>query len=568
MEEVNKNIKKSSNNKNKVSANVKKSTNKKTTNSKNKYNNVSKKSSITKKKTNSIKSDSISKKISVNSEKKKKENKKNVETEINLNELEIDIKKDIRSHKKFFNISFIITCILLFLFIVAFICLHILIPKIEIIGDSEIIINYNDEYVERGFEASILNIDLTDKVTVVGKVDTSKIGTYEINYFLKEGIYEISKKRIIKVVDKVSPIITLTGGEKVEICQKDNYKELGYKAIDEYDGDITDKVVITNDKDSVVYTVRDSSGNKYSITRKVIKGDSVNPVITLKGKKNLYLGLDNSFTDPGYTGSDNCDGNITNKVTVTGNVQEGVEGTYTLTYTVKDNSNNQTKITRKVIVAERTNPNSGVIKKGAIYLTFDDGPSSVTTGEILDILKEEGVKATFFVTNNGPDYLIKRIYEEGHTIALHTASHDYSKIYSSVDNYFDDLDKVSNRVKRLTGYTSKIVRFPGGSSNTVSKKYSKGIMTELVDNLFGRGYRYYDWNVDSGDASTAKTKSAVYKNVVSNLSKNKTNIVLMHDIKTQTRDALRDIIKYGKDNGYTFEKIDMDTYMVRQKVNN
>ena len=143
-----------------------------------------------------------------------------------------------------------------------------------------------------------------------------------------------------------------------------------------------------------------------------------------------------------------------------------------------------------------------------------------------------------------------------------------TKVYKSVDNYFSDLKKVSDRVERLTGHTSKIVRFPGGSSNTISRRYCKGIMTTLSQELFSRGYRYYDWNVDSHDASDAKTKQAVYNNVTKNLSKNRANIVLMHDIKTQTRDALRDIIRYGKENGYTFERIDMDTYMIRQKIAN
>ena len=280
------------------------------------------------------------------------------------------------------------------------------------------------------------------------------------------------------------------------------------------------------------------------------------------------MNLNSTFTEPGYTATDNCSDDLTNQVKVMGSVNVNQYGTYTLTYEVADANGNKTTIKRTVHVSEKTDPNSGVSKKGVIYLTFDDGPSSVTTGEILDILKEENVKATFFVTNNGPDYLIKRIYDEGHTLALHTATHNYSKIYSSVNNYFDDLNKVSARVERITGYTSKIVRFPGGSSNTVSRRYCKGIMTTLSQELLGRGYRYYDWNVDSHDASNAKTKQAVYNNVTRNLSKSRVNMVLMHDIKTQTRDALRDIIKYGKENGYTFEKIDMNTYMVRQKIAN
>ena len=204
------------------------------------------------------------------------------------------------------------------------------------------------------------------------------------------------------------------------------------------------------------------------------------------------------------------------------------------------------------------------------FLTFDDGPSAVTS-KILDTLKQENIKASFFVLGSNVEArpeMVKRMYDEGHTVALHTASHKYATVYASVDAYFNDLNIVSNRVKRITGQTSKIVRFPGGSSNTVSRHYCKGIMTTLSSELFNRGYRYYDWNVDSGDAYKARTKEAVYKNVTSNLSKNKANVVLMHDIKTWTRDALRDIIRYGKDNGYTFEAIDMNTHMVRQHINN
>ena len=93
-------------------------------------------------------------------------------------------------------------------------------------------------------------------------------------------------------------------------------------------------------------------------------------------------------------------------------------------------------------------------------------------------------------------------------------------------------------------------------------------MTTLTKDVLSKGYHYFDWNIDSDDAGSAKSSSAVYNNVVRNLSKNKANIVLMHDIKTQTKDALTSIIKFGKNNGYTFAKITMDTPMVTHKVNN
>ena len=210
----------------------------------------------------------------------------------------------------------------------------------------------------------------------------------------------------------------------------------------------------------------------------------------------------------------------------------------------------------------------GEIKKGSIYLTFDDGPREDTTGMVLDMLKKYNIKATFFVTSSGPDYLIKRMYDEGHTVGLHTDSHRYDYIYSSVSKYFNDLNRISDRVKRITGVDSKIIRFPGGSSNTVSKKYSVGIMKKLSYLVLSRGYRYFDWNVDAMDASSAKTSMDVYRNVTSHLSKNRANVVLMHDTKMITAVALEDIIKYGLDNGYTFSRIDMNTYMVRHTIKN
>ena len=113
------------------------------------------------------------------------------------------------------------------------------------------------------------------------------------------------------------------------------------------------------------------------------------------------------------------------------------------------------------------------------------------------------------------------------------------------------------------------MRFPGGGSNTVSKKYKKGIMSELTTEVVSKGYHYLDWNISSGDAGGAKNSDDVYKNVINGLKKNRNNIVLMHDFSnSKTVGALEDIIDYGLANGYRFDKIDMTTPMVRHRVNN
>ena len=154
---------------------------------------------------------------------------------------------------------------------------------------------------------------------------------------------------------------------------------------------------------------------------------------------------------------------------------------------------------------------------------------------------------------------------------MHTYSHDYSYVYSSVDNYFADLNRISNKVENIIGKKTNIIRFPGGSSNTVSRNYSIGIMTRLTGEVLNNGYRYFDWNVDADDAGGAYTDSnRIYLNVVNNLSHSKTNVVLMHDSygHTATRDALRNVIQYGKRNGYRFASIDDTTPSVVHGVNN
>lgn len=217
------------------------------------------------------------------------------------------------------------------------------------------------------------------------------------------------------------------------------------------------------------------------------------------------------------------------------------------------------------------NINSSVISDKTIYLTFDDGPSYLTE-KILDILKEENIPATFFVTSRGIDTysnVIKRMQEENHTIALHTSTHNYSYIYSSDENYFKDLEEIRNKVYNITGVKSRIIRLPGGSSNTVSKKYSKGIITRITNRLTENDFYYFDWNIDSLDASGSVSKEVIYNSVTQNIHSG-TNVVLMHDSSTKetTVLALKDIIKYAKDNGYTFAKITKKTPQIHHHINN
>ncbi len=222
--------------------------------------------------------------------------------------------------------------------------------------------------------------------------------------------------------------------------------------------------------------------------------------------------------------------------------------------------------------AKQNSPQSKYPKPTKIcYLTFDDGPSDNTL-KILKILDKYDAKATFFVigTNSKLEYLPK-IKKAGHAIGLHSNTHNYGKIYKSTNAFFKDINKLSARIEKITGEKTMLLRFPGGSNNTVSKKYRKGVMTDLTTQVQIKGYAYFDWNVDSGDASGNKVPaSRITKNVL-NQAKNKNSIcVLMHDTaaKGTTVKALPAILDGLKKQGYKFEALTEETYGYHFKVNN
>ena len=433
------------------------------------------------------------------------------------------------------------------------------------LNKGNITIEYNEKYKEPGFEAKKLGKNLKNKVKVTNNINYKKLGTYKVTYKLKYNNINYKKERKITIKDTKKPTIILTGKKETDVCPETKYKEEGYKAYDNYDKDITKKVKVTEEKSKITYKVKDSSNNKKTIIRKLTYKDITKPEIKINTEETINI-IEGTKYEEKTTAIDNCDGDITKNIKIEGKVDTNKIGTYKLKYILKDKAGNEETKEKTINVIRKPTLNSGI--PGTIYLTFDDGPKDGTTNVILDILKEENVKATFFVTNNGPDNLIKREHDEGHTVALHTATHNYAVVYASDASYFEDLTNVQNRVKRITGETSMIIRFPGGSSNTISRKYSPGIMSRLAKSTIEKGFKYYDWNISSGDAGGTTQAQGVYNNVVSNLKKDRANMILMHDIKPYTRDALRQIIKFGKENGYTFEKITMDTPMITQNVNN
>ncbi len=185
-----------------------------------------------------------------------------------------------------------------------------------------------------------------------------------------------------------------------------------------------------------------------------------------------------------------------------------------------------------------------------IYLTFDDGPSQ-NTDEILDILKEYDVKATFFVVGKTDERSVQayqRIVAEGHTLAMHSYSHKYDEIYESKESYVEDLTKLQDYLYQITGILPRFYRFPGGSSNTVSKVD----IQELIAYLNENGITYFDWNIASGDAvSTPLSAEVIVENCVTKLDSTNECMILMHDAteKETTVEALPEIIRTIQDRG-------------------
>ncbi|MDE7293054.1 MAG: polysaccharide deacetylase family protein, partial [Oscillospiraceae bacterium] len=187
------------------------------------------------------------------------------------------------------------------------------------------------------------------------------------------------------------------------------------------------------------------------------------------------------------------------------------------------------------------------------YLTFDDGPSKYTP-EVLDILAENDIKATFFITGwciDGKEETLQRVAAEGHTVALHSWSHDYEEIYESTEAFLDDFARVYNRVYDVTGKKPWAFRFPGGSYNN----FNRDTADEIIAEMKRRGFAYYDWNAATSDATTSATYDSCIEYLTDSLIYDH-SVVLMHDSLELTPQYLQEVIDIVKEAGYSFETID------------
>ena len=257
------------------------------------------------------------------------------------------------------------------------------------------------------------------------------------------------------------------------------------------------------------------------------------PVLTLIGDDPLfYPAQPGGYEDPGCTAIDDRDGDITAKIECAADVNAFHTGEGSVTYSVTDS----------------------------------EGLSSTITRRVMDAY---GVKATFFVTNCNEDYTwcIGEIARRGHSVGIHSATHDYNAIYQSEEAYFADFCRMQEIIFEQTGEYAKLVRFPGGSSNTVSH-FNPGIMTRLTNDLNDMGYAYFDWNVSAADTASDATRYTVIENFKESVPKHDYSVVLQHDTNAFSVDAVEEILSWGIKNGYSFRALDLTSPAVHHSVAN
>lgn len=429
--------------------------------------------------------------------------------------------------------------------------------SIRLTGEEEMQLEYGQAYEEPGAEV-ILRGTLFWKDGISPKaarlridsgVKDDTLGRYTVSYSADCYGLQAETSRTVRIIDTVCPVITLVEGGS--LGPGGAFQEPGFTAMDNYDGDITDRVVRTESVGLVTYVVVDSMGNPCYVEREIPVYDPEPPEIYLEGGEYYAITTGSFYSEPGYWATDNAGGDLTGQVTVEGEVNWLEPGTYPITYTVTDEYDNVTVVTRQVEVSAKPRPKTEWPEGKTIYLTFDDGPGPYTE-ELLDVLDSYGVKATFFVTDTGYNEVMKKIVDRGHSIGIHTVTHNYGQIYASPEAYFADLNKMQDIIYENTGIRTTLMRFPGGSSNTVSRATYEGLMTILSEAVQNAGFQYFDWNVDSNDAGGARKAETVFNNVVEGVGQTGVSLVLQHDIHAYSVEAVEDIIVWGLNNGYTF----------------
>lgn len=441
-------------------------------------------------------------------------------------------------------------------------------PRIHFIHD-EIHLSLYDEVQPYDYIEKVSHIKI-DEIKINNQVNNQKLGQYQIQYQYQK------KTFVLKVfIDDTLPPQFETINTKILRNQTVNPSSLVKDIKDD------SKTIVYFKEDylfneiktyRVIIIVEDAYENKTEKQAYILVESKDNEAPTIQGIEKLTILIgDQIHLKKGVIVKDDYDKKP--KLTIDDsalNIRK--VGEYEVYYRVEDDSGNIETYIRQVEVLSQY-ANREALKDGIkiCYLTFDDGPSE-NTKKILDILEEYHIKATFFVTGTSPKdfHYIKKAYDQGHVIGLHTYSHDYEKIYSSLRAYIQDLNQIKEVVYNQTGVYTPYMRFPGGSSNLVSKKYNVGIMKRLTHKVIDLGYQYYDWTSINGDGENIKTISGLKKKAIEEIEGKEDVMFLMHDSITcqNTVKALPYILDHLIKKGYQFETINQYSPTFHHTVQN
>lgn len=442
--------------------------------------------------------------------------------------------------------------------------------RFTISGGTRIEVEYGQSFHDPGARADAVGAFTAGRplsIESAGQVDTQRLGSYTLTYSTRYKSKSYFAERIVTVVDKTAPVISLTTDPDYRANWLEGYIEEGYSAYDAHDGDLTAAVEVSYRGESIVYTVTDAAGNRAEAERHPSYAIG-RPELHLAGEANATICPRPNYADPGYTAYDAYGNDLSPYVTVTGAPRADVPGEYTIEYSISNAAGDTVRAERRVTVAAQALPEVITPPGKTIYLTFDDGPGPYTEA-LLDVLQKYGVKATFFVTGNREAYrgAITRAYNEGHSLGVHSYTHDYGRIYSGEEAFFEDFCATEEMLHELTGSYTQLCRFPGGSSNTVSR-FNHGIISRLAARLTEMNYSYFDWNVSSGDAGETRSTDKIVENIISGCAGQDCSIVLQHDIKAYSVDAVERVIQWGLENGYTFLPLDLTSPGMHHNIAN
>lgn len=364
------------------------------------------------------------------------------------------------------------------------------VPRLELNGIQNMTISYREEYKEPGVILKNANSKYLNKVKIENKIENEKIGTYYVDYSLKLGTRTLRKRRNVKVVDDVPPVIKLEGNQITEISINKEYKEPGYTAIDEYDGDLTENVEVTGKVDTenygeyiIKYKVKDNSNNTVEVNRIVKVIDEEKPKFVCESN---YSAIKiNSSNVIGCKAVDNFDGDLTEKIKVSGIYDISKKGMYNVEYTVEDDAGNKTSITHNIMVYDPKETET----KEAYIITIDKE-------ELKNIIETKEISATITTKNQSEEY-VNDLKEK---------------------NYQTDLkisDKIFKNIRELEDYCQK--------NNISYTKINKNLNSEEINLEFNNSHNKIIILDETTNIETANTiiqllKEMEYKfNTIENL---------------------------------------------------